>query len=150
MKLYQNRNWLNYRYWRNGYSSSKLAKICGVNQKTILYWMEKLQIPTRSNYKHGDSPRRKRTRLYGIWAGMKTRCHDFNCKDYKYYGARGIKVDFSWYNYTTFRGWALANGYQENLTIDRINHKGNYEPSNCQWLTMSENSKKSRFQWKEK
>jgi len=76
---------------------------------------------------------------------MKARCYSRKSKYYENYGARGIKVCPPWLNnFLTFKSWALRNGYQDNLTIDRINNDGNYEPSNCQWLTKSENSKKAR------
>lgn len=92
-------------------------------------------------YKHGEA--NPQTRLYHIWAHMKKRCSWFNGKPYKYYGGRGIKVCNEWNNnFIAFKTWALANGYQENLTIDRINNDGNYEPNNCQWITKSENTKK--------
>ena len=85
------------------------------------------------------------TRIYGIWVNMKARCYSRKSKYYENYGARGIKVCPPWLNnFLTFKSWALRNGYQDNLTIDRINNDGNYEPSNCQWLTKSENSKKAR------
>lgn len=77
-----------------------------------------------------------RTRLYIIWSHMKQRC--YNEKDLKYprYGARGIKVCDEWKdNFMAFREWALKNGYEENLTLDRIDGNKNYEPSNCRWRT---------------
>ena len=62
---------------------------------------------------------------------------------YKRYGGRGIKVCKEWLNdFITFKDWALANGYEEHLTIDRIDNDGNYEALNCQWLILSANSKK--------
>lgn len=98
-------------------------------------------------YKHGET--RVRTRLYGIWIHMKERCNSFTAENYKYYGEKGIKVCDEWKNnFIIFRSWALANGYQENLTIDRINNNGNYEPDNCQWITNVENAKKSWVQRK--
>lgn len=84
------------------------------------------------------------TPLYRTWAGIKRRCYNANLKVYKDYGAKGITMCDEWKDdFQAFYDWAMANGYNEGLTIDRINSAGNYEPGNCQWLTRSENSKKS-------
>lgn len=81
-------------------------------------------------------------RLYSIWKGMNKRCNNPNCKDYRWYGGKGVKVCEEWQDYLKFREWALQHGYIIGLTIDRIDNRKGYEPSNCQWLTQSENSKK--------
>ena len=81
-------------------------------------------------------------RLYSIWRGMNKRCNNPNCKNFRWYGAKGIKVCIEWRDYIKFREWALEHGYVIGLTIDRIDNGKGYEPSNCQWLTQSENSKK--------
>ena len=97
---------------------------------------------------HGDSPHGKRRRTLEIWKNMNRRCFDLKSSSYKYYGKRGITVCDEWKNnYLAFKEWALSSGYKNNLTIDRINSRGNYEPNNCQWLTRSENTKK---QWIER
>ena len=73
---------------------------------------------------------------------MIKRCNNKNLKIYKYYGGRGIKVCDEWSGdngYESFRNWAINNGYNDTLSIDRINNDGNYEPNNCQWISMSEN-----------
>lgn len=76
---------------------------------------------------------------------MKSRCGNTKVPCWKRYGGRGIKVCDEWINdFAAFRTWALANGYKTGLTIDRIDNDGNYTPENCQWLTLSENSKKVR------
>lgn len=88
----------------------------------------------KGNYKHGG----RHTRLYTIWRHMKSRCTNPNDKKYYRYGARGIKVCQEWLDFVAFREWALANGYDDKLTIDRIDNDGNYEPSNCKWSTAKE------------
>ena len=84
--------------------------------------------------KHGDN----KNRMYKIWHGMHIRCNKKSEKSYKWYGALGIKVCSEWKDYLKFKEWSLANGYADNLTIDRIDNDGNYEPSNCQWITIQE------------
>ena len=93
------------------------------------------------NYKHGL----RKTRLFSIWANMKTRCQNPNTPVYEYYGARGITVCDEWKDdFQSFYDWSMMNGYSDNLTIDRIDNDGNYEPSNCRWVTMKEQSENTR------
>ena len=81
------------------------------------------------------------TRLYGIRRNMLQRCYNPKSKRYAFYGGKGVTVCEEWKNeFMSFYKWALGNGYQEGLTIDRIDVDGNYEPSNCRWATLKEQS----------
>lgn len=90
--------------------------------------------------KHGEHG----TRLYGIWKNMKYRCQNPNSPVYKDYGARSIAVCKDWQEYVPFRDWAMANGYCENLTLDRIENDKGYSPENCRWATMKTQSNNTR------
>lgn len=101
---------------------------CGCYQK----------IAGMKNKRHGDS----KTRLHKIWQKMRYRCNNQKSNRYYCYGGKGVTICSSWDIFENFRDWALSNGYSDNLTIDRINSDGNYEPSNCEWVTRSENNKR--------
>lgn len=89
---------------------------------------------------HGEASGNNKTRLYKIWSGIKTRCYNQSRYDsYKKYGARGISMCDDWKtSYESFRDWALKNGYNDQLTIDRINPKGSYCPNNCRWANQKQ------------
>lgn len=90
---------------------------------------------------HGES----KTRLYGIWQGMITRCSNPEATGYENYGGRGVTVCDEWIaSYLAFRSWAMANGYQKNLTIDRTDVNGNYEPINCRWVSQRDQFRNMR------
>lgn len=113
------------KYLRNGDTKS-----CGCLLQDTLF---------KSRITHGATRNRTNTRLYSIWTGMKNRCLYPSQKEYHNYGSRGIKVCEEWMNsFEEFQNWALHNGYKYNLTLERKNVNGNYEPSNCCWITQKE------------
>lgn len=95
------------------------------------------------NITHGETRNKRVSKLYGIWHGMRVRCYSHISKVYKSYGNKGIKICKEWDNYINFKNWAILAGYQEGLSIDRIDTKGNYTPENCQWIPRGENTAKS-------
>ena len=95
----------------------------------------------KTRTKHGL----KKTRLYRIWSCMKARCFIEKSTNYHNYGGRGITVCDEWrHDFQAFYDWAVANGYSDELSIDRIDVNGNYEPSNCRWATAKEQNQNTR------
>ena len=112
---------------RNGYTRS-----CGCLHSEVI---------KAANSTHKQA----KTRLYHIWMNMKARCLNPKNKSWNRYGGRGIKVCGEWLeDFERFSRWAKTNGYSEELSIDRIDVNGNYEPNNCRWATPQKQARNTR------
>lgn len=120
---------------RGGHLKDGCTISCGCYTKNRIAQMNK------QNAIHGLS----KTRLYSIYQGIINRCLKPKAKGYKNYGERGISVCNEWLeDFLNFYYWALANGYKDNLTIDRIDLNKDYEPSNCRWVTIKQQARNTR------
>ena len=114
------------------------TKSCGCLHKEILVQRNK-----ENRIHHPTSER-----LLRIWRAMLHRCYKETDEHYDYYGGRGIKVCDDWHDFENFQNWALANGYTDDLTIDRVDGDKDYCPENCSWTTMAvQNNHKSDTKW---
>ena len=83
--------------------------------------------------------------LYGVWRSMKQRCYNPNRREYPHYGGRGIGVCHEWNeSFKAFYDWAIGNGYNKDLSIDRVDNNKDYTPKNCRWATWQEQSHNKR------
>lgn len=121
-------------------TNNRLIKFEGSNiiKQTSLSSIRRKTVTETSKIYHGES---QTSRLYRIWKAMHWRCNPKN-KNAMVYKTKHIIVCEEWNNYLTFKEWALSHGYQDNLTIDRIDSNDNYCPSNCRWVTASDNSRR--------
>lgn len=119
--------------------SKEIAKHHLVGGKSISCGCYRAENP--HSVTHGESG----TPLYHVWTSMKNRTTCPSATIWKYYGGRGIIMCLEWFeSYECFRDWANKTGYQKGLEIDRINTNGNYEPTNCRWVTRKQNCRNTR------
>lgn len=108
------------------------TKSCGCHRSAVT---------TKMKTTHNKS----KTTLYKRWKSIRLRCYQVNNLSYSDYGGRGIKMCDEWKNdYMSFHEWAVNSGFDDSLQIDRIDNNGNYEPSNCRWVTSKQNCNNRR------
>ena len=131
---------------RGTFLTRGITKSCGCLQREhakrhMDYLNKNGKRPTQTRLTHGKS----KTKIYKEWCLMKARCCQENRENYQHYGGRGISVCEEWNNdFVVFYHWAINNGYDKNLEIDRINNDEGYSPINCKWSTRKEQMRNRR------
>ena len=109
---------------------------CGCHQREL--HSKQLSI---KNFKHGDSIRENKSKLYITWCAMYDRITNKNRIDSKWYSDKNLEFFEDWKDYKIFKEWAINNGYEEGLSIDRIDNGIGYIPSNCHWIELKDQNK---------
>ena len=118
------------------------TKSCGCSQRKN-YFKKGNDIWKKAPLKHGLARGKLKHPLYFLWLRIKRRCYRATKHDFPYYQGKGITICNEWLNNVhNFFNWAIKNGWQKGLSIDRIDPTGNYEPKNCRFITMNENRKR--------
>lgn len=128
-----------------GHLRSGTVKSCGCLHRQVS--LEHLAEASKRALKHGEAG----TKLYSVWNSMRQRCTNPKSRVYRWYGGKGVKICDEWKDFGKFAAWAYANGYKdledvqykERLSIDRIDSDGDYCPENCEWITVSENTRRA-------
>lgn len=129
----------------NKCKANKYRLLNGQKQSCGCLHKEQLTERNKNTAKYKGESSTEYDRILRIYGAMKHRCYNKNDERYNDYGGRGIIICDEWLNdYFKFKEWALNNGYKDNLSIDRVNVNGNYEPSNCRWCTQKEQMNNTR------
>jgi len=123
------------KYLKNGGTKS-----CGcLSLENTINLIEKSRNTGKRGIRMSNNEYPYKEKLKNVWGSMKERCYNPNSNSYKWYGEKGVKIYSEWLDrklgFFNFYNWAINNGYKEGLTIDRVDYDGNYEPSNCEWVT---------------
>lgn len=111
-----------------------IAEENGISPERVGTLLQKFGIKRYSVKRHGNS----KHPLNRMWCGMKERCGNPNASNYQWYGGKGIRVCDEWMDFNNFFEWAMSNGWEPGLSIDRIDLKGGYSPDNCRFVTVKQ------------
>jgi len=128
------KEWLRQEYLENNKTRKEIAEETGLTPGRIGNLLQEYQIKRYSVKRHGYS----RHPLNAIWCGIKERCTNPNADNYKWYGAKGITVCDEWMEFMPFYQWAIENGWEPGLTVDRVDGLKGYSPNNCRLITIKQ------------
>lgn len=129
-----NEEWLREQYITCGRTRNSIANETGLTPGRIGNLLQKYEIKRYSVDRHGLS----KHPLNVVWCGIKERCTNKNASNYKWYGAKGISVCDEWLDFKSFYQWAMDNGWERGLTVDRIDTSKGYSPDNCRLVTLKQ------------
>ena len=126
----------------NKVTTNRTALVSGRSKSCGCLHKETAAKQGSASAKHGEGGK---TRLYRVWTNMKTRCQNPKNKNFERWGARGITVCDEWRDsFLAFRDWANNNGFEESLSLDRIDNNKGYSPDNCRWVTAKDQARNTR------
>lgn len=134
------KEWLQEQYITKGRTRRSISDETGLTPSRIGSLLQKYGITRYSVKRHGLS----KHPLNAVWRGIKERCTNPNADNYKWYGAKGVTVCDEWMEFLPFYEWAIYNGWEAGLTVDRIDGTKDYSPSNCRLVTVRQQCRNRR------